>query len=315
MTAVSGLRPDNKEAWWNGCREAGKEQDRTGPNFNRCVIVHTTENALGVAAKHVADWQNRMKGKYSGYHYLVDVKGFYLFADPDKVRAYHAGKSEVWGGGGTAGASNQIGMSLVAFASHWKTELQAHPDEVVAIIHNAARCAAYISENHDIPLGRINRGQYKTGREGFLGHEDVAIPPGRKSDPGAKSGFPWRTFMAGAQNLLKVKTIVPKTPSERPPPGKPVSYSKAAAETAKTAESGDWPISRDNAEFLNDLAERSQQGGVHIASLSYLTAFIRELRDRLGLPASVSAADLAAHLADAGAGSGPVDSGGRKENR
>ena len=207
---MDNLQPDTNPEPWNGNPRAGKKQDRTGPHFNTSVIVHTSEGPLGNSAHSLFHWQNHQDSRYSGYHLGVDCDGFYEYADPKKVRAYHGGKSIVVPPR-TAGASNDIGMSLVAYAGKWREE---DPDKVSKIMEQAARCAAYLSKKYHIPLTHISREQYEDGYHGFIGHEEVALPKGRKSDPGMKTGFKWHSFLMRAEELAddgnKAQTRVPK---------------------------------------------------------------------------------------------------------
>ena len=97
----------NRKWEWNKKpnRKAGKPQNRSGAQFNKCVVLHTTENdLLRSSAENVAEWQLKQNKVYSGYHYLTDNKeGIVYECNPDTTKAYHAGRSYNWGlaiGGG-----------------------------------------------------------------------------------------------------------------------------------------------------------------------------------------------------------------------
>ena len=259
------LKPTNAKTLWNGNRKAGKPQRRTSAGFNTSVIVHTTENPVGAPAKNVADWQNRQQKRYSGYHFLVDCDGFYLFANPKTTRTYHGGKSIVQPGR-TAGASNDIGMALVAYARKWK---KADPKKLDKLMEQASRCAAYLHLTYHIPLEHIRRAAYKEGQDGFIGHQEVATPRGRKSDPGMRTGFDWDMFLDRARVFADVHRA--------PPPSAVVEPPVVVVGPSK------WPLTKDNAADLNALADNILKIKGNPRSLVYTLRFYRHIAEKAGI--------------------------------
>ena len=277
------------KALWKGNPHAGKTQTRSPRRFNRVVVVHTTENKLGTTALSVAHWQNRQTDKFSGYHYLIDAEGHHLFGDPKTFRAYHAGTSAIWNkdvptlnGPG----NNHIGISMVCEAENF-TDPEVKND---SRLHNIqAKCSvlmAQLAEEYSIPLNRITVQQYEAGKQGFLGHMDVALPEGRKSDPGRD--FPWSSVLIDARSILSNKHAEAMTDK-----GKVL-----AVDTTGAGLEYKEPFSKDDLLFLQDFAKACRVQKVQPSSLAYVTKTIRELRTQLGLDDQTDPEDLINYLLD-----------------
>jgi N-acetyl-anhydromuramyl-L-alanine amidase AmpD len=136
-----------------------------------CIVVHDTESET---AKEAVSWFESAESKVSA-HYVVDRDGTLYRCVPDDRRAWHAGGSVL------AGRANvndySIGIELAGFASRPYPEAQI--DALVEL------CVALCLRHPAITVDRI------------VGHEHVAMPPGRKTDPGPH--FPWDTVRARIQ--------------------------------------------------------------------------------------------------------------------
>ncbi len=144
--------------------------DRPSPNFNArgemavdCIVIHDTECDTAEAA---LSWFESPHSQVSA-HYVVDRDGAVYRCVDDEARAWHAGSSVLDGRGDVNTFS--IGIELVGFATGAYTPAQL--DAVVEL------CATLCRKYPAITLERI------------VGHQDIAVPLGRKSDPGPH--FPW----------------------------------------------------------------------------------------------------------------------------
>jgi N-acetylmuramoyl-L-alanine amidase len=127
-----------------------------------CLVIHDTEcREVGPAIS----WFESPAAHVSA-HYVIDRDGTIYRCVADEDRAWHAGDSVLDGRPDVNARS--IGIELVGFASG--TYMPAQLDAVVELC--AALCA-----KHTIAVERI------------VGHEDIAVPAGRKRDPGPH--FPW----------------------------------------------------------------------------------------------------------------------------
>ena len=287
ITPIPGepdLNPQSLTPQWTGNERAGKPEKRAhSRSFNKCCIVHTTENGIEGSAMSVMRWQNRQEERYSGYHFEVDRHGWWCFMNPLTTRAWHGGKSEIWGGGGTAGASNHIGMALVAQAADWRHYKQSDVD---AVIDHAARCAAYISLTYSIPLRRISREDYLAGVQGFLGHEDVAIPSGRKVDPGRRTGFPWQQMLAKAKAYAKAHTDKQKAIKKREDAERQKEVDKMREEQKRISATLPPKQEDANAEFINEAVQQLRDADATVNSLEYTLRFYRRLAAKAGISGS-----------------------------
>ena len=125
------------------------------------VIHYTGDNSLQSAL----DWLCAREAEVSA-HLVIAKTGAVWQLMPFNVQAWHAGRSEY---DGRAGVNNfSIGIENVGTGDEW-------PD-------------AQIQAN----IGIIRALYRAYGIEDTVGHEDVAVPPGRKVDPGPR--YPWKTI-------------------------------------------------------------------------------------------------------------------------
>lgn len=143
-----------------------------------CIVIHKTAVTMmegSVDAENTLQWFMDPHSKVSA-HYLIDNDGTIYQCVPDNAVAWHSGNSQLYG----VGEVNQfsLGIELVGLDSEEMTEQQME-----------ALLELCVEKCHDykIPLNRI------------VGHNHIAIPPGRKTDPGLK--FDWFAFLntLGAQ--------------------------------------------------------------------------------------------------------------------
>ena len=244
-------------------RKCGKPQNRSGNQFNKCVVLHTTENTLGGKAENVALWQNTQKKVYSGYHYLTDSYGNIFYqCNPDNTKAYHAGRSYNWGlalGGG----NNHIGVSMVAYAGHMPYPNQK--DMFEDLLDTTAKLMLEIHLKYGIPMKRITIEEYRAGQQGWLGHQDVAYRRNklgkkvqRKFDPG--KNFPWDRLIEKA-NALKEKQ------------GTPIESKVIKMDSILTTA---------DEMFLRDMVKELQEAKASPSSLKYTLRFYRELAKQFG---------------------------------
>jgi N-acetylmuramoyl-L-alanine amidase len=137
------------------------------------VIVHST----GGTATSSIDWFKNPKAQASA-HYLIDKKGnLYIFAE-DNFITWHAGKSK-WG---ADEGLNSISIGI---------ELENLNNGIDSYSKNQIQIALKLC----IDLAK----KYGISRNNILRHLDVAIPPGRKSDP---VNFPWDAFIRSISRFL-----------------------------------------------------------------------------------------------------------------
>jgi len=140
---------------------------RPSPTID-CIVIHDTESET---AKAALSWFEAPQSKVSA-HYVVDRDGTVYRCVPDDRRAWHAGGSVL------AGRDNvndfSIGIELAGFAA------QPYPGpQIDALVE---LCIEVCSRHPAISLDRI------------VGHEHIAVPAGRKTDPGPH--FPWEAVRA-----------------------------------------------------------------------------------------------------------------------
>ena len=306
---MTGNNPIEGTSWaWEAAgrhERVGKAQARAGlPTMNRIGVLHTSENSLlRSSAPGVAHWQNTQEGfvdkektdkRYSGYHFLADKDRWIGQCNPDNTRAYHAGNSYEWGdraqppktGGGSG--NNHIGLAMVARAA--RMPYNEEEEAFGRLLQSTATIMAHICDKYDIPLERITIKEYRQGKRGWLGHQDVATPHGRKSDPGEH--FPWNDLLVEARKAWnRLYTVAAK------PPPPQAATSGGGQGTIKQGVAG-IQFDRNEVKFLKDLAHKSLYNQVEAGSLSYATAVIRRLRIELGVEPDIAAAELAVRIAD-----------------
>lgn len=132
-----------------------------------CVVLHyTATDTIDVALKILTDPKTQVSS-----HYVIDEDGtIYQLVDDDK-RAWHAGKSFLEGREDVNDFS--IGIELQNKGYYNKIWTPFDKRQINALI----KLLEILVKKYNIPLDRI------------VGHEDVAIPHGRKIDPG--KAFPW----------------------------------------------------------------------------------------------------------------------------
>jgi len=136
------------------------------PNFNRrrqpdditAVVIHATANST---LQGVIDWFNNPNAQVSA-HYTIGKDGKIVQHVKDSDRAWHAGRS-VWKGRNSVNDYG-LGIELV--------NLNDGRDPYPEAQHqaNVALCAWLCH-------------QYNISVDDIMGHVDIALPPGRKSDP------------------------------------------------------------------------------------------------------------------------------------
>jgi hypothetical protein len=136
------------------------------PNFNQrrsptditAIVIHSTANNR---LQGVIDWFNNPNAQVSA-HYTIGKDGKIVQHVRDTDRAWHAGQS-VWKGRNSVN-DYAIGIELV--------NLNDGQDPYPAAQHqaNVALCT-HLCYIHNIKVDDI------------MGHVDIALPPGRKSDP------------------------------------------------------------------------------------------------------------------------------------
>ena len=136
------------------------------PNFNRrpnrkniwALVIHSTANST---LEGVISWFNNPQAQVSA-HYTIGKGGRVVQHVRDKDRAWHAGRSE-WKG--VSNVNNYgIGIELV----NLNDGQDPYPEEQ----HRAnVQLCTYICRKHNIKP------------ENIMGHLDIAVPKGRKTDP------------------------------------------------------------------------------------------------------------------------------------
>ena len=261
----------------NKNRKCGKPQNRNGAQFNKCVVLHTTENSLSGRAESVANWQNRQKKVYSGYHYLVDSHGNIVYqCNPDNTKAYHAGRSYNWGLA-VGGGNNHIGVSTVAEARRMPYSEEKAKFEV--LLDTTAKVMLDIFLKYKIPMKRITIEEYRAGQQGWLGHMDVAYRRDklgrkrpRKSDPG--KAFPWDRLIEKAKALREEQAV-------------PIASKVVEMQTTNQDTTGAPPILADaDSLFLRDMVSQLRESQATPNSLKYTLRFYRAISAWLGINGS-----------------------------
>lgn len=144
-------------------RDGVKVKQIPSPNHGgrivpRIIVIHYD----GTNGTGGLSWLTR-EGSGVSAHFWISKKGEVIQLLKTCLRGWHAGKSE-WDGKNDVN-SFSIGIECQGTGSAW-------PNEQVETIR--AVCEA-LSERYEI--------------EDIVGHEDIAIPEGRKADPGPN--FPW----------------------------------------------------------------------------------------------------------------------------
>ena len=136
------------------------------PNFNNrrrpddisAIVIHSTANS---SLQGVVDWFNNPNAKVSA-HYTIGKDGETVQHVQDIHRAWHAGRS-VWKGRNSCN-DYAIGIELVNLNDGVDPYPEAQHQALVSLV-------TYLAQKYDVSTDDI------------MGHLDIAIPPGRKSDP------------------------------------------------------------------------------------------------------------------------------------
>ncbi|MFC1975285.1 N-acetylmuramoyl-L-alanine amidase [Chloroflexota bacterium] len=154
-TPQTGQAPAKPSIEWTGSPNFNR---RKRPNDITAITIHSTANST---LRGVIDWFNNPNAKVSA-HYTIGKDGKIAQHVRDSDRAWHAGKSE-WKG---RSACNDycIGIELV----NLNDGQDPYPEAQHQI--NVALCA-YLCHRYNISVDDI------------MGHLDIALPKGRKSDP------------------------------------------------------------------------------------------------------------------------------------
>ena len=261
---------DYPDTWlWEVKRNprCGRAQNRGRSQFNRVGVLHATDGQhddilSSNGARATAAYQNNLKRTgliYSGYHFLVDKGGVVGQCNPRTTRAFHAGRSWNWNGI-PGGGNNHIGLSLFSQAHLWPyQDTDKHKVAAANILDNAAQVMAMIYDRFGIPLVRISIDEYRGGKQGWLGHMDVANRPvGRKPDPGEH--FPW-------DDLIKLAKAH----------SKPVQVPDKKIEAVGRPTANLTGLTIEEAGFLHELVAELKKAGARPSSLRHVLAFYRRL--------------------------------------
>ena len=138
-----------------------------------CIVVHNTG---GGTLNGAIAWWNDPESNASA-HYLIDRNGDAYRCVPEERKAWHAGKSVFRGQENVNDFS--IGIELLSDGSEYT--------------------AAQYLALHDLTIEIMQRHPYITV-DRITGHEDVALPKGRKCDPGKQ--FEWNDYRAAIRASL-----------------------------------------------------------------------------------------------------------------
>lgn len=120
-------------------------------------------------------------------HYLIDRAGMILALVPVEHKAWHAGQSTLWGAPDLNASS--VGIELVDTDD--RTGVVYTDEQLQSLL---ALTVELIETQPTILLNRI------------VGHAHIAMPPGRKGDPGPD--FPWRPYLeAVGYHVLRRRTL------------------------------------------------------------------------------------------------------------
>ncbi len=131
---------------------------RRSPDDITAIVIHSTANS---SLKGVVDWFNNPTSQLSA-HYTIGKDGAIVQHVKDSDRAWHAGQS-VWKGRNSVNDFG-IGIELVNLNNGQDPYPEAQHQANVAL-------CAYLCFRYNIRVDDI------------MGHVDIALPPGRKSDP------------------------------------------------------------------------------------------------------------------------------------
>jgi N-acetylmuramoyl-L-alanine amidase len=144
--------------------------ERNGMDIDTIVIHHTASNNGAGDLAHLRD----PKAEVSA-HYMLDRDGKIYQLVNDQKRAWHAGKSELHGVP-TDVNGRSIGIEIVNDGSGKTPFTEAQYKSLTQLV-------GYLKQEYKVPMNNI------------VGHKDVAVPKGRKTDPA--SNFDWTRLRKG----------------------------------------------------------------------------------------------------------------------
>jgi N-acetylmuramoyl-L-alanine amidase len=146
------------------------QNSRGGMDIDTIVLHHTaSSNGAGDLA-----WMRNPKSEVSA-HYMLDKDGTLYQLVGDEKRAWHAGTSELHGVP-TDVNGRSIGIEIVN-AGNGKDPFT---DAQYRVLN---QLVGHLKQKYDVPTNNI------------VGHKDVAVPKGRKSDPAPN--FDWSRIRGG----------------------------------------------------------------------------------------------------------------------
>ena len=181
------------------------------------LVVHATAGS----ARSALAWLTNPLSRVSA-HYLIDKTGHVYQLVPDDRAAWHAGRAS-WRG---ETAINEISIGIeLENANDGKDPYP--PEQIEALL----------------TLAREKVAHYHIAPDMVVRHRDIALPPGRKTDP---AGFPWAEFLS---RLFPASAPPPERPPRPAPPreGQHALAEQLRAEAYRQVgaiERPDWAMSR-----------------------------------------------------------------------
>jgi N-acetylmuramoyl-L-alanine amidase len=146
------------------------QDSRNGMDIDTIVLHHTASNDGAGDLAHMRNPAAKVSA-----HYMIDKDGkIYQLVD-DKKRAWHAGKGELHGVP-TDVNGRSLGIEIVNDGSGKTPFTDAQYKALTQLV-------GFLKQEYKVPANNI------------LGHKDVAVPKGRKSDPAAN--FDWARLRKG----------------------------------------------------------------------------------------------------------------------
>jgi LysM repeat protein len=151
----TGMAPSKPPIEWAGSPNFNQ---RRSPTDITAIVIHSTANSR---LQGVIDWFNNPNSQVSA-HYTIGKDGKIVQHVRDADRAWHAGQS-VWKGRNSVNDFS-LGIEMVNLNDGQDSYPEAQHQANVAL-------CAYLCYIHNVKVDDI------------MGHLDIALPPGRKSDP------------------------------------------------------------------------------------------------------------------------------------
>jgi N-acetylmuramoyl-L-alanine amidase len=144
--------------------------ERGGKDIDTIVLHHTASNNGAADLAHMRNPKSEVSA-----HYMVDRDGKIYQLVGDSKRAWHAGKGELHGVP-TDVNGRSIGIEIVNDGSGKTPFTEAQ-------MKSLTQLTGYLKQQYNVPMSNI------------VGHKDVAVPKGRKSDPAPN--FDWNRLRDG----------------------------------------------------------------------------------------------------------------------